>query len=75
MTGFSTSLASLHLFQGSAKQFLSDPANGVRDLYGRAQFSFRVPMISDNTAATVTVHSFRADAANLSYGDEWDGSL
>lgn len=75
VTGFSTPLASLHPFQGSAEQFLTDPPNGVRDLYGRTGYSFRVPMISGNAAATVVFHSFRADAANLAYGDEWDGSL
>lgn len=75
VTGFSTPLASLHLFQGWAEQFLTNPPNGVRDLYGRARYAFRVPMISGNVAATVVYHSFRADHVNIAYGDEWDGSL
>lgn len=73
--GFSTPLASFHLFQGSAEQFLTDPPNGVRDLYGRARYAFPLPVLSANAAATVTYHSFRADAANIAYGGEWDGSL
>ena len=73
--GFSTPLASLHLFQGWAEQFLTDPPNGVRDLYGRARYAFGLPMISGNAAATVVYHSFHADHVNLAYGDEWDGSL
>lgn len=75
VTGFSTPLASLHLFQGWAEQFLTDPPNGVRDLYGRARYGFPLPMISGNAAATLVYHSFRADHVNLAYGGEWDGSL
>lgn len=73
--GFSTPLASFHLFQGSAEQFLTDPPDGVRDLYGRARYAFPLPAISGNAAATLVYHSFRADHVNLAYGDEWDGSL
>ncbi|HEX5280099.1 MAG TPA: hypothetical protein VFW28_08465 [Micropepsaceae bacterium] len=74
-SGFSTPLASLHLFQGWAEQFVSTPPDGVRDLYGRAQYAFPLPMISANAAATVAYHSFHADHTGIAYGTEWDGSL
>ncbi len=73
--GFSTPLASLHLFQGAAEQFVTNPPNGVRDLYGRARYAFRLPMIPGNAAATVVYHSFHADSASLNYGGEWDGTV
>lgn len=38
-TGFSTPLATLHIFQGWADQFLQTPATGIRDLYGTVKYN------------------------------------
>jgi len=73
--GFSTPLASLHGFQGWAESFLSDPPNGIRDLYARTRYGFSAPLISSTIAAMLVYHDFRAEHVNAAYGDEWDASL
>ena len=73
--GFSTPLASLHGFQGWAESFLTDPPNGIRDLYARTRYAFPVPLVSSTIAATLVYHDFRAEHVNTGYGDEWDASL
>lgn len=73
--GFSTPLASLHAFQGWAESFLTDPANGIRDLYARTRYSFPVLPFSSEIAATVVFHEFDAEHIDLHYGNEWDASL
>ncbi len=73
--GLSTPLASLHGFQGWAESFLTDPPNGIRDLYARTRYSFPAPAISSTIAATLVYHDFSAEHVRAHYGSEWDGSL
>lgn len=74
--GFSTPLATLHLFNGWADMFLSTPANGLRDLYWKGAYA--LPLVSSwFTAATLTAvyHGFSTDRLNQGIGSEWDAQI
>ncbi|MCH7508220.1 MAG: hypothetical protein IIB68_00070 [Proteobacteria bacterium] len=66
---FQTPLATLHIFQGWADKFLSNPAGGVTDSY--LSFGAR---LGDYKAALV-YHQFDQEDGSLDYGDEWDFSI
>ena len=73
--GFSTPLATLHIFQGWADVFLTTPANGIDDRYVRASYGFAPPAVADRITATLVYHDFRAERLSTHYGDEWDAQL
>lgn len=72
--GFSTPLATLHLFQGWADVFLATPPDGVRDLY--AGVSYTTPAIIGERpiALSVVAHDFSDDGGGAAFGSEWDAS-
>ncbi len=66
---FKTPLGTNHGFGGWADQFLTTPADGLRDLYG---------ILSSNIAGVkvdLIYHSFQADEGGSDYGTEFDAML
>jgi hypothetical protein len=63
---FDTPLATLHIFNGWADQFLTTPANGLRDVYG--SLSTEV----EGVKLTGMYHEFTDDTGKMDYGKEWD---
>ena len=61
---FTTSLATLHKFQGWTDKFLGTPATGIEDIY------FSVGSKFGPVNATVVYHDYKADEGDLDYGDE-----
>jgi hypothetical protein len=61
-----TPLATLHAFQGWADQFLTTPANGVRDLYYLASATV------EGVKMTAVYHDFDAERGGANLGREWD---
>jgi hypothetical protein len=71
--GFSTPLATLHAFDGWADMFLATPANGLKDLYGKA--SYTLPLGDWGMKAfnpSVIYRSFATDHLSTGIGTEWD---
>ncbi|WP_417495353.1 hypothetical protein [Maricaulis sp.] len=73
--GFSTPLATLHGYQGWADVFLTTPANGIRDIYGRAGYAFPNPPLGSAMRATVVYHDFETENGSLDLGSEFDAVL
>ncbi len=74
--GFSTPLATLHRWNGWADMFLSTPANGLEDIYGKIDYTVSgVGEVLDGTKLTVVYHDFSADEGSADYGDEWDFNI
>jgi len=75
VVGFSTPLGTLHKFQGYADAFLTTPANGIVDIYGKLgyEIKFEEPVgpITGVTAA-VWYHDFDAERGGASLGREFD---
>lgn len=67
-----TPFATLHAFQGWADQFLTTPANGIRDLYGSLKYALAGVGLLDGLAFQGVYHDFDADHTNAHYGDEFD---
>jgi len=69
--GFSTPLATLHKFNGWADQFLTTPANGLEDMYGKVVYKFDNlhPWI-DSTKFVGVYHDFESERGSMDYGDE-----
>ena len=63
---FQTPLGTNHLFQGWADQFLTTPANGIRDAWVSAGVTFH------DAAFYTEYHRFDADFGTAHYGREWD---
>ncbi len=72
IAGFSTPLATLHIFQGWADVFLTTPANGIKDFYAKAAYTLPVPPLFTNVTATAFYHDFSAERISGSFGHEWD---
>ncbi len=73
---FQTPLATLHAFNGWADKFLTTPANGLEDAYGR--FSYKVSDVNqyvDGTVFDAVYHDYRAEKTSADYGSEWDLQL
>jgi len=73
VSAFQTPLATLHAFNGWADKFLTTPANGLEDRYGK--ISYKVSGIgkwADNTVLDIVYHDFNADRTGNDYGTEWD---
>jgi len=68
--GFATPLATLHAFQGWADVFLTTPANGVRDVYGRIGYAFDVG--GRRLSTNLVYHDFTSDNGDINYGSEFD---
>jgi hypothetical protein len=66
--GFTTSLATLHAFNGWADQFLATPADGLEDLY--ATFKMK----AGKWNLTFVYHDFSSDTGSFDYGKEFDVS-
>lgn len=73
--GFATPLATLHGYQGWADVFLATPANGIRDVYGRAGYVFPDPPFGSSLRATVVFHDFEAENGGMDLGSEFDAVL
>jgi hypothetical protein len=73
--GFSTPIATLHLFQGWADKFLTTPADGIRDRYATVKFSTRSLRALDAFAAIASYHDFGAEHRSTDYGTELDLQL
>lgn len=65
-TSFQTPLATLHAMNGWADQFLSTPANGLKDAYVTAATTVA------GVKLAATYHDFRAERSSMRYGEEWD---
>lgn len=63
---FNTPLATLHIFNGWADQFLVTPNNGLRDVYGSLSGEIEGVKISG------IYHEYSDDSGKLDYGREWD---
>lgn len=63
---FDTPLATLHIFNGWADQFLTTPTNGLRDIYG----SLNTDVMG--VKLTGVYHEFTDDTGKIDYGKEWD---
>jgi hypothetical protein len=71
--GFSTPLATLHIFQGWADVFLTTPAKGIRD--ANLSLDIRPPFALQHLANPeffVRYNDFEADTDGSSLGHEWD---
>ena len=64
--GFTTSLATLHKFQGWADKFLGTPANGVADTYASIGSNI------GNVTLGLEYHSLASDFDDIDYGTEID---
>ena len=74
--GFSTPLATLHMWNGFADLFLDTPAEGLRDAYG--QIAFKHEAWNEHLGSTslrVIYHSFESETGGIDYGTEWDADL
>lgn len=73
--GFSTPLATLHLYQGWADKFLTTPANGIRDLYVTLRFAKKPVGWFESLSAIGSYHRFESERLSLDYGTELDLQL
>jgi hypothetical protein len=72
-SAFQTPLATLHAFNGWADKFLTTPANGLEDAYGK--ISYKVSGLgpwADNTVFDVAYHDYNAEKNSTDYGTEWN---
>jgi hypothetical protein len=71
--GFATPLATLHAFNGWADMFLVTPANGLKDLYGKASYALPADFIGAKSLnPAIVYHDYRTDALGKGIGTEWD---
>ena len=71
--GFSTPLATLHIFNGWADMFLTTPGNGLKDLYFQAAYSLPADAIGMKSFnPSVIYHSYSTDHLGAGIGSEWD---
>jgi hypothetical protein len=71
--GFATPLATLHIFNGWADQFLTTPANGLADLYLRLGYGLPADfLLSKSLNLNATYHDFKTDQFHRGIGTEWD---
>jgi len=73
--GFSTPLATLHIFQGWADVFLTTPANGIKDVYAKIGYGFAAVPVFSRVTATIVYHDFSAQRGDADYGSEWDAQI
>lgn len=63
--GFTTSLATLHAFQGWTDRFLDTPNTGIRDTY------LGIAGTTAGINLTANFHDLRSDVGTIHYGREW----
>jgi hypothetical protein len=68
--GFTTPLATLHMFQGWADKFLTTPVDGIEDRYVKAGFAVQKPGVLDSLSAIASYHWFEAERHSREYGSE-----
>lgn len=73
--GFSTPLATLHAFNGWADLFLTTPADGLTDLYGKVSYTINNLWGMKSLTGTVVFHDFQTERTSVDLGSEWDASL
>lgn len=75
--GFSlqTPLATLHKFNGWADVFLTTPAQGLRDAWGSAGYTFAKVKAVQGLNAQVIYHQFDSDKGDIEFGTEWDAQV
>lgn len=74
-TAFQTPLATLHAFNGWADKFLTTPATGLEDAYGKVSYKIsRLNEWLDGTTLTAVYHDFSGDSGS-DYGSELDFSV
>ncbi|MBK9562105.1 MAG: alginate export family protein [Micavibrio sp.] len=72
---FQTPLATLHAFNGWADKFLTTPATGLEDAYGKVSYKIsRLNEWLDDTTLTAVYHDFSGDSGS-DYGSELDLSV
>lgn len=72
-SAFQTPLATLHAFNGWADKFLTTPAKGLEDYYGRV--SYRIGGVNtwiDGITLDAVYHDFNAENSSMDHGSEWD---
>lgn len=67
-----TPLATLHSFNGWADLFLTTPANGLDDRYGRLGYKIPGSNWFGGTRLDAVYHDFKAERTSTHYGNEWD---
>ena len=71
--GFSTPLATLHIFNGWADMFLTTPVNGLKDFYLKGVYAVPADFLEMKTlTGTVYYHSYTTDHLDAGIGSEWD---
>jgi len=71
--GFSTPLATLHIFNGWADMFLTTPVNGLKDFYLKGSYVLPADFIDMKTlTGTIYYHAYATDQFNAGIGTEWD---
>ena len=71
--GFSTPLATLHIFNGWADMFLTTPTNGLKDLYFQASYSLPADAIGIKSFnPSIIHHDYTSDHLGAGIGSEWD---
>lgn len=72
-SAFQTPLATLHAFNGWADKFLTTPANGLEDAYGKISYKISgVGPWADNTVLDVVYHDYSPEHTSADYGTEWN---
>ncbi|TAL31929.1 MAG: hypothetical protein EPN97_10240 [Alphaproteobacteria bacterium] len=70
---FQSPLATLHAFNGWADEFLTTPANGLEDRYGRVGYKLSgLNKWVDGTTFDAVYHDFNAENTSADYGTEWN---
>jgi hypothetical protein len=70
--GFTTPLATLHMFQGWADKFLATPADGIDDRYVTAGISRQRWAALDLFSIVGSYHRYSAEHGSMRYGSEAD---
>lgn len=70
LTSFQFPLGTNFKFQGWADKFLTTPADGVRDLYVNAGWSWKAIGPAKAVTLQAAWHRYESDRLNRSYGDE-----
>src|SRR5262249_7422647 len=73
--GFSTPLATLHIFNGWADMFLTTPVNGLTYTYGKVSYVFKDVWTLKAVTPTVSYHEYGADHISQDYGKEWNAQI
>ena len=75
VAAFQTPLATAHAFNGWADLFLTTPAAGLRDYYGKVTYKIPGVKLLPGLNTSLTYHQFDSDFGGVNYGSEWDATL